>query len=149
MSPSNPVGDLVALTERLSNLLAEENTLLAASRTRDVAGLQADKAKLATAFESQIARIGRQRGLLDEIEPNLKRKLSRVMARAKAMIAENARALRAARDTNQKLLNAIVNAVTERNGKLDVYTATGGRSASLYGARPIAQAVSLSIDQRL
>lgn len=149
MTMNNPVSDLIALAERLSSLLAQETELLAAARTTEIGALQGEKAKLARAFETQVAKLGRGSGALTQLEPSLKAALRRVMAKARDAIAENARRLRAARDANQKLINAIVKAVTDHNRKLDVYTASGSLSASVYGGRPVRKAVSLSINQQL
>jgi flagellar biosynthesis/type III secretory pathway chaperone len=146
---TNPVSDIIALAERLSNLLTEESTLLKTAQASEIAALQPDKAKLASAFEAQLAHLDRNRGPLDEAAPGLKAKLSRVMAAVREAIVENARLLRAARDANQKLINAIVNAVTERQNKLGVYTEAGSMTGSLYRARPASKGVSLSVDQRL
>jgi len=149
MTADNPVGDLIALAERLSGLLEKESALLTEARAREVAALQTDKIHIASGFEAQVARFNSDRKPLDDAEPGLKSKLMRVMSRARKAIAENARALRAARDANQKLLNAIFRALSEREGKLGVYTATGGVSTSVYSRHAAVKAVPLSIDQRL
>ena len=148
MTAINPEGDLIALAERLSGLLTEESALLAAARTREIAALQADKTKVARAFEAQVAAFART-ARLAEMEPGLRERLKRAMGKVRETLAQNARALRAARDANQKLIDAIVKAVAERNNKLNVYAETGGIRGSLYGARPVPKAVSLSVDQRL
>lgn len=149
MTANNPVGDLIALAERLSVLLEKESALLADARTREIAALQTDKIHIASGFEAQLARLNGDRKPLEDAEPGLRARLMRVMSRARKAIAENARALRAARDANQKLLNAIFRALSERERKLDVYTATGGASTSVYSRHPAAKAVPLTIDQRL
>jgi len=82
-------------------------------------------------------------------EPGLRAKLARVMAKMRDVIAENAVRLRAAREANQRIINAIIKAVAEQQRSFDVYTPSGGRTTSLYGHHPIAKSVSLSIDQRL
>jgi flagellar biosynthesis/type III secretory pathway chaperone len=149
MTANNPVGDLIALAERLTGLLEKESALLADARTREIAALQTDKIHIASGFEAQVARLNGDRKPLDDAEPGMRAKLVRAMSRARNAVAENARALRAARDANQKLLNAIFRALSERERKLDVYTATGGVSTSVYGKHPVVKAVPLTIDQRL
>ena len=149
MTANNPVGDLIALAERLSSLLEKETTFLAGARVREIEAMQTDKVQIASGFEAQVALLNGNRKPLDDAEPGLRSKLMGVMSRARKAIAENARVLRAARDANQKLLNAIYRALSERERKLGVYTATGGVSTSVYTRHPAAKAVPLSIDQRL
>lgn len=64
MDPATRVRSLIAITEELTAIFDRENEALLARRPRDMAPLQADKARLAAAYAQSIRDIAADRSLV-------------------------------------------------------------------------------------
>ena len=64
-SPTDRVQSLIEITQSLSTIFAQENTLLESHRPREMAPLQAEKARLAAAYAKSIRDIATNRSLVD------------------------------------------------------------------------------------
>ncbi|MEX0645659.1 MAG: hypothetical protein WD076_10125, partial [Parvularculaceae bacterium] len=65
MDAATRVRTLIALTEELASIISDENSALSERRPRDIAPLQADKARLAAAYAQSIRDIAADRSLVD------------------------------------------------------------------------------------
>lgn len=141
MNRTERVSDLLAVTSRLISCMEQEVALLRSMRPSDIASLQADKTRLADAYEAHIAALREGTGDDGPLSPELIQELTRVTERLQAAIAENVRALRAAREVNDKVLKAIVAAVEQDRSMPAAYGPSGPAAR-----RPAA--VSVSVDGR-
>jgi hypothetical protein len=143
MNRTERVSDLLAVTSRLIGCMEQEVALLHSMRASDIAGLQADKSRLADAYEAHIAALRAGTGEDGPLEPELIQALTNATERLQAAISENVRALRAAREVNDKVLKAIVAAVEQDRNAPTAYGRPGPLAARRSGA-----AVSVSLDGR-
>ncbi len=137
---------LIGVGSRLIELMEREIAILRDMRPGDVAPLQAEKDALSAAYETHLAALRDEPVLLAALASPLKDELMRVAMRLNAVVAENARALDAARAANERLLKAIVDAVAAERERTAGYSRTGARARAATG-RTVP--VSLSVDTRL
>jgi hypothetical protein len=143
MNRTERVTDLLAVTSRLIGCMEQEIALLHSLRPADIGNLQGDKAKLADAYEAHIAALRAGAGEGKPLSPDLIQALTGATERLQGAIAENVRALRAAREVNDKVLKAIIAAVEQDRATPAAY----GRSGPPIGRRN-GNAVSVSLDGR-
>ena len=149
VTATGPVNDLIVLSERLAELMSEENELLRAMRPGEIAGLQESKANLSRAYEERMRRLAVEPDHVRRLDPETKATLRRATERLNRAVARNRIALKAAKEANERLIRAIVNAVQEQQQNLDVYTASGasGDQGTIPAGRRAP--VSISVNQRL
>ena len=143
MNRTERVSDLLAVTSRLISCMEQEVALLRSVRPSDIASLQVDKTRLADAYEAHIAALRAGTGNDGPLTPELVQALTGATERLQAAISENVRALRAAREVNDKVLKAIIAAVEQDRAAPAAYGRTGPASGRRSGA-----AVSVSLDGR-
>lgn len=143
MNQTERVSDLLAVTSRLIGCMEQEVALLRSMRPADIGGLQTDKTRLADAYEAHIAALRDGTGEDGPLSPELVQALTGATERLQAAIVENVRALRAAREVNDKVLKAIVAAVEQDRAVPTAY----GRAGVGIGRRTAAP-VSVSLDGR-
>jgi flagellar biosynthesis/type III secretory pathway chaperone len=143
---SRRIDDLIAITSRLSDLMHRETTMLGEMRGGEIASLQEEKHTLAVAYEREMKRLDEHPEEFATVEPEKQAKLLEQVGVFKEVAVKNERVLHAARETNQRLLQAIVEAVTEQRARHG-YSATG--AAENAAASDSAAGLSLSLDQQL
>jgi hypothetical protein len=136
--------DLIAITGRLVELMNREIEMLRAMRPRDIEALQEEKAALARLYEQQVAALRDDPRRLTVLEPILQQELRATTDAYDSAIRRNAQALRAARDANEALLKAIVDAANAL--RKEGYSETGGKARASRGNRP---PTSLAVDRTL
>ncbi len=149
VTATGPVNDLIVLSERLAELMSEENELLRAMRPEEIAKLQESKENLSRAYEERIRRVAAEPDHVRRLDAETKETLRRSTERLNEAVTRNRIALKAAKEANERLIRAIVNAVQEQQQNLDVYTAAGTTGAQT--APPVRRRapVSISVNQRL
>ncbi|MBX6323154.1 MAG: hypothetical protein IRY94_15110 [Rhodospirillaceae bacterium] len=144
MTRTERVSDLLAITARLIACMEQEIALLRRMRAQDIAPLQAHKGALADAYEAHIAAL-RDTGADEEpVSAALIQELTVATERLQAAIAENLRAVRAAREINDKVLKAIVAAVEDGRAKPTAY----GRGGPAHAAWRALAPLSITVDGR-
>ncbi len=111
-------------------------------RPSEMQALQEDKIVLAAAYESQVTALKEHPELLAKLSPDLRAELARAGERFQATLAENERALRAARQATEGLLKTVVEALEQRDAPA-AYSAAGTGDGAL---RP---AMALAVNRRL
>lgn len=147
MSTTNRIDDLIQVTSRLIAVLDREVELLRGKPSADLEALQEEKSALTTAYESQARSMAGHPELLQALEPVLRAELERVTGRFQSAVAANEVALRAARETTQRVLQAIADELDKNRRDKSGYTANGYGSTTSYGGGK--QPVSIAIDRRL
>jgi hypothetical protein len=144
MNRTERVSDLLAITSRLIACMEQEIALLQRMRAQDIGPVQAGKAALADAYEAHLAALREPAGGEERIDPALVQELTRATERMQAAVAENVRAVRAAREVNDKILKAVVAAVQQDQAKPSAYGRPGAAAAA--AARRTATPVSVSLN---
>lgn len=111
--PQLKVQDIITLTARLAQLLAEEVDLLAAQKISKIEDLQKEKLFITSALEAHRKLIGKYPHLLETIPAQEKRDLQEVVNVFNNILEENHRKLKMARDVNHQIVQAITHVVKE------------------------------------
>ncbi len=105
--------DVVMLTARLAQLLAEEVDLLGDMKLKKIEELQNEKIFLTNALEAQRKMIERHPYVMDTIPSRDKKDLEDVAAVFQNILDENHRKLLLAKEVNHKIVQAITEVVKE------------------------------------
>lgn len=129
------VQTLIALTEELSAIIAEENALLSARRPRELSALQPDKARLAAAYAQSIRQIAADRGSVAGAGASLIEELRRLTKTFEERAERQRALLGAARAASESVVRAIADeaARTDEPG---------------YGGAPAPRAAPIVVDDR-
>lgn len=138
---------LIRITSRLVELIDREVEILHARRPADIGPLQEEKAALVAAYEEEFEAVKTNPRDIAALEPALKAELVAVVERLNRAVAENARALDASREANDRLLKAIVDAVSESRAHAGPYSAKGTRFVG--GPAKAKTPMSLTLDTTL
>ena len=139
--------DLLKVLNRLTDVLQQEIHLLRDMKPGEMQSLQHDKIILTAAYEAMIGELRRNPKLLEGLEARLRDQVVEAATGFQQVLTDNARALFAVREANDRLFKAVVRAVEDKRNEARGYAA-GGKFAPLAGA-VTAEPVSLSVDQRL
>ncbi len=146
MNTANQITDLLQITGRLIGVLEREIEVLRAMRPAEIEALQQDKISLSAAYEAQLKSFAGQPGILDTLQPALKAEFERVIGKFQSTLAANERALRATRETSQRVLEAIAYEIDRKRRENAGYSAGGYAAAA--SKSPSGQPVSVAIDER-
>jgi hypothetical protein len=144
MTPTERVSDLLAITSRLIGCMEDEIALLRSMRTQDIGPLQPKKAGLAEAYEAHLGALRTSAEVEERIDSALVHELETATLRLQAAIADNLRAVRAAREVNDRVLKAVIASV-EQDRPTAGYARPDRVSAA---ARRSAAPVSVTLDGR-
>jgi ABC-type Zn uptake system ZnuABC Zn-binding protein ZnuA len=122
------IHNLMALTARLAQVLAQEADLLAEMKIKEIEPLQKEKVTIAKAMELQLKRIQKNPHLLDSVHPEDMAEFAELAAIFDDIKQENYKRLMAAREVNQRIVEAITEVVNEQNKK-PTYTEEGVNGA--------------------
>lgn len=120
MNPS----DLITLTARLAQLLAEEADLLEAQKIGKIADLQKEKLALLSAIETFKKQVLKYPSLMEEITDEEREDMRSVIMIFNEILEENYKRLSMARAVNAQVVQAITEAVQEAT-KTDQYDRKG------------------------
>ncbi len=147
MSTQTQVNDLIQVSSRLIAVLEREVKLLRAVPSTALAEVQEEKLVLTAAYESQARSLAGHPDLLEALQPVLRAELQRVTSRFQSAVSDNEVALRAARETTQRVLQAIADELDKDRCDQASYSAQGrAASSSRSTSRP---PLSIAFDQRL
>lgn len=123
-TPKLRIQDVITLTARLAQLLAEEVDLLGGMKVSQIEALQQEKLFLVSALEAQRKLVDRNPSLLETIPSQDKKDLEEVVEVFNNILEENHRKLLMAREVNHKIVEAIT-AVVKENSQTKAYGLTG------------------------
>jgi hypothetical protein len=138
------IASLLRVASRLIVVMEQEIATLRAMRPRDIAALQTEKSALAAAYEEKVRDLARDPNMVARVSAALQQEFGDVAGRFHQVLAENERALRAARAAQEKVLRAIVTTVEKDRIKHVGY----GIGASSIGAQRNSAPLSLTLDRR-
>ena len=125
------VEELIAVTARLTELLKEESAHLKGMRIRAVVPLQEEKNRLISWLETQKKIIALNPQMKDEIAADMHIKMTAVGEEFARVVEENYHQASIARAVNQRLVQAVADAVSEKThvGTYNAYGAARGTAA--------------------
>ena len=144
---TDQIETLIRVTSRLIGIMNSEVEMLRAMRVGDIESLQREKHDLTILYEENVRALAAQPEALEAMEPALRHELSQLAQRFDTALAENARALHAVKESHDRLLKAIVDAVADNRARERAYTPSG--SLDKPRSRSNADTMSLSLDRRL
>ena len=147
METTTRLDDLIAITNRLIDLMGKEIEMLRNMRPQDIGALQKDKVNLALAYERHMHELRDDPSLLATAKPDLKVELKRITGRFQEMLNENESAIKAVKSVSEKLLTAIANAVTEQRGEAAAYSKEGVIGGN--GGAPVTKTVPITLNEQL
>jgi hypothetical protein len=150
LSPEGAQGaidELIKMAGRLVGMMDQETALLDQMKVAAIVDGQAEKDRLARTFETKLRALAGDKAAVKALAPALRAEFEAAMARFRASMANNERALRAARDANERVVKAIVDAAQAQAAPRHAYSAAG----TLGGANGRGRAAPppIALDQRL
>lgn len=118
-------GQLIQLTERLTDRLASETLAYEGHRPQDAAQGIAETARLANLYRHEAARVKMDPSLVAAAQPETRRRLLRATEAFEAVLARHGRAVYAARQISEGLVKAIAEEVTRTRSAAAGYGAQG------------------------
>ncbi|MAH84589.1 MAG: hypothetical protein CBB68_09690 [Rhodospirillaceae bacterium TMED8] len=147
MNPNNKVNDLITVTGRLIEILARENEALSERDIGVVHKLLDEKAALSRVYETRFKCLAENPEILAQTDFELRDQLREVGKHVESLIDKNAKLLRTAIETNQRVIDMIAEAVKEQQPSAGTYGANAVTAQD--GAAAGGRRVSLSLDQTL
>lgn len=144
MRPS--IDGLIEIASRLIELLGRETALLRQMKIAEIAALQEEKLALTRAYETRMRALNRNHEELQAVDQAIRDELKATINRFEDAASANAIAVHAAQDANQRLMQAIVDIVSERRGRTEGYAANGTATSKDSRAR---EGLALTLDERL
>lgn len=118
------VEEIITVTRRLTQLLQEESVHLRHMRIKPVGALQDEKNRLIGWLEAQQKIIAINPVMRDSVDDNAQRALSEASENFARAVEENYHQASIARAVNQRVVQAVMEAVRDQNN-LGTYGATG------------------------
>ncbi|WP_269716388.1 flagellar basal body protein [Caulobacter sp. NIBR2454] len=133
---------LVNLTQRLTELLAQQAQAFETRRPHEAADTIEESAKLANVYRFESARLKRDPSVMNGAPPALRAQLLRVTEAFDAVLARHGRALEAAKTITEGLVQAIAEEVASQR------SATGGYGSSGERHAPADAGVAIALNRR-
>ena len=124
-SGKDNAGDLIRMTDRLSQLMEEEVDLLRDRRANDIQALQSNKESLAAVYQRVITDLQQNPTALAGLDDERRDRLKHAAARLQGAATGNAIALRSAIEANHQLIETIAGAIRDQGNAHAPYTANG------------------------
>jgi hypothetical protein len=141
-APQIQVQDVITLTARLAQLLAEEVDLLTEMKVSKIEALQQEKLFLTSALEAQRKLLEKHPHLTETIPSRDKEDLQRVVEVFNDILEENHHKLLLAREVNHKIVEAITD-VVKQSTRSNVYDGRGNSGFSPY------ESLSVTLNKRI
>lgn len=142
----NLISLLIALSEKLIDILRVESELLESRRPSELSDVTAEKTKLTNAYNAQLFALQRDPALVQQADPRQVDLLKKVTNHLNQIMAANVRKLEAVRSVAEGVIMAVADEVARTNKAVDRYTddATMQPVAKNWS---VAKPTSLAIDQ--
>ena len=128
------VRQLTALTERLTDLVAQQSQHFEQHRPQEAAELMSEAARLANLYRHESLRVRSEPGLVAAAPLALRQALVRAPEGFEAVLARHGRALQAARTVTEGLVRAIANEVASQRAQAAGYGPTARAPVAAIGA---------------
>ena len=129
-NPSDRVEQLIILTQRLTELIAEEAAAFEQRRPHDAAKHIEETSRLANIYRHESTRVRADPRLVETAPLAQRTALLRATEALDAVLARQGRALEAARTVTEGLVQAIATEIANQRVDQSAYGASGERSAT-------------------
>jgi flagellar biosynthesis/type III secretory pathway chaperone len=137
---------LIDIASRLIVVLERETALLREMKAGEIGALQPEKTRLIAAYEERSRGLNAHGQSLGVLEAAVRQELRETISRFDDAAKDNALALRAAHQANERLMQAIVDALNQQRNRAEGYGADGAHT----GVEPsLNDRVALTFDERL
>lgn len=144
MSIAEQVDQLIAVTERLGEVVDEENNVLRERRPVDLARWRAEKERLTGAYERQMLAVRREPAALKAAPTERLDALRAVTKRFQDVLEEHRRLVQATKTVTERMLKAIARECGQQRPPVENYN-RAGMLRPAFGAKP--QPLSLALNQ--
>jgi hypothetical protein len=144
MRKASRVAELLAVTSRLIHCMEREVELLRGMKPLEVKEMQVEKIALADTYRAYAMALKEPGEDLASVSSTLRDELTEATERFQAAVQDNLRALRAMRDVNERVMQAIVAALDDKRASVTGYDARG----ALRKGRRTGPAEPASVQQR-
>jgi len=134
--------DVITLTARLAQILAEEVDLLSEMKVSKIEALQQEKLFLTSALESQRKMMDKHPELRETIPSQDKQDLREVVEVFNDILAENHRKLTIAKEVNHKIVEAITS-VVRQSTQSNAYSGKGATAQANF------EVLSVTLDKQI
>ena len=141
LDPADRVGQLIILTERLTELVALEAKAFEAHRPQDAAPYIEETSRLANLYRHESAKVRANPQLVSAAPADQRTQLIRATEAFDAVLARQGRAIDAAKSVTEGLVRAIAEEVAHQRDKGANYGPAGA------GAKP-GDATAITLNQR-
>jgi hypothetical protein len=121
---------VIETIRELTSLMSRETELLRALQVKNFSKLQERKLALISAYEAQSDGLRKDPAFAQTLEPMLRDELKDVTARMHDVMRENQTAINAARDLNNRVATAIVEAIQSERPENALYSGHGDQRAA-------------------
>lgn len=122
------VEQLVILTERLTQLIAQQAQAFEQRRPQDAAAMLEETSRLANLYRHESARVRADPRMVESAPLEARTRLVRVTEAFDSVLARQGRAIEAARVVTEGLVKCIAEEVASQRSKATVYGASGLQS---------------------
>lgn len=147
MDVTQKVNTLIAISSRLVVVMTREIDVLRSMAVDELKALQPEKKSLTDRLEELVAELAEDMDAFGAVETAVREELGAVVDQVHDVAQRNERLLNAARLTNRRLIEAVVQAVKEKEAATSVYGESGEQSS--IGSGHGADSLSISLDQQL
>lgn len=140
------IDDLIEIASRLIAVMEKETALLRDMRPKEIISFQEEKARLIRGYEEKTKALRAEPAQIAAITGAIKQELTLTIRHFEHAAELNAKALAAAKEANERLLKAIINAATESRADTQTYSSDGALRRAGNGK---SEGVSLALNQEL
>jgi len=133
MADPTSLDSLIDVASRLTALMERENVMLAAHDTTGIKALQEEKLALTRAYTLGVHNLRKEPARLAAVTQAVRTEMKKVLIKFDDVAKRNEAALNAARQVNERVLKAIVDAANAQAPRTTGYSRTGGM-AKPYGS---------------
>ena len=147
MAEPTSLDTLIDVASRLTALMERENAMLAAHDTTGIKSIQDEKLSLTRAYTLGVHNIRKDPARLAAVTQAVRTEMKKVLLRFDETAKRNEAALNAARQVNERVLKAIVDAANSQTPRTSGYSRTGGMAKPYGSAARVAAPPPVAVRQ--
>jgi hypothetical protein len=149
MTETTRVRDLIAITGQLITLMNREADLLEAMKADKIGEFQKEKGLLADRYATLVKELRGEPELMTAMADAVRAELKELLNQFNAAAKRNEKALRVAREVNERIVKAIIDATQQQRAAVGPYSTAGLQGASAAGKATRAKPLSMVVDRSL
>jgi hypothetical protein len=149
MTETNRVRDLIAITGQLITLMNRETDLLEAMKADKIAEFQKEKGQLSERYASLVKDLRGEPELMKAMADAVRAELKEMLGQFNTAAQRNEKALRVAREVNERIVKAIIDATQQQRAAVGPYSTAGVQGAGAAGKATRAKPLSMVVDRSL